>query len=182
MHKNKRLKDDCSTLQQANRLAVLVDAYSSKLDLKYYLPTAITIKLFSLQRTTPVPSAKTTVYWFLRSFTNVLLICRSMRLQTRSSAASVRYLGHTPITARQRDELCRGNIFMESSHFFEYYSVFILRLSPGRGSEQQAAVAERWQLGWLGLKVDLSSLYANALAPRQSSVGDALRRAPTLFF
>lgn len=122
------------------------------------------------------------VYWFLQSFTNVLLICRSIRLQTRSSAASVRYLGHTPITARQGDELCRGNIFMEYSHFFECYFAVILRVSPGRGLKQQAAVTGRWQLGWLGLKVDLSSLYANALAPRQSSVGDALWRAPALFF
>lgn len=83
------------------------------------------------------------VYRFLQSFTNVLLGCRSIRLQTRSSAASVRYLGHTPITARQRDELCRRNIFTEYRHFFEYYFVVILRPSHDRGSQQQAAVADR---------------------------------------
>lgn len=32
---------------------------------------------------------------------------------------------------------------MEYSHFFEYYFVVILRLIPGRGSEQQAVVVER---------------------------------------
>lgn len=79
------------------------------------------------------------VYRFLQSFTNVLLECRSIRLQTRSSAASVRYLGHTPITARQRDELCRRNIFTEYRHFFEYYFVVILRPSHDRGSQQQVA-------------------------------------------
>lgn len=108
-------------------------------------PTTITTTFIAVKPDGP-PGAKckdTVAYWFLQSFTNVLRICRSMRLQTRSSAAPVRYLGHTPITARQRDELCRGNIFMEYSHFFEYYFVVILRLSPGRGSEQQAVVVER---------------------------------------
>ena len=106
-----------------------------------------------------------------------------MRLQTRSSAAPVRYLGHTPITARQRDELCRGNIFMEYSHFFEYYFVVYFETEPWQGlGATSRGSGERWQLGWLGLKVDLSSLYANALAPRQSCVGDALRQAPTLSF
>lgn len=108
-------------------------------------PTTITTTFIAVKPDGP-PGAKckdTVAYWFLQSLTNVLRICRSMRLQTRSSAAPVRYLGHTPITARQRDELCRGNIFMEYSHFFEYYFVVILRLSPGRGSEQQAVVVER---------------------------------------
>ena len=58
-----------------------------------------------------------------------------MRLQTHSSAASVRYLGHTPITARQRDELCRGNIFMEYSHFFEYYFSSYFETEPWQGLE-----------------------------------------------
>lgn len=139
--------------------------------------------LWQQQKNTPSSKCKdTVVYWSQRSFTDVLLICRSMRLQTRSSAASVRYLGHTPITARKREELCRGNIFMEYSHFFECYFEVILSLSSDRGSKQQAVVEERWQLGWSGLKVDLSSLYANALAPRQSTVGDSLQRAQTLFF
>lgn len=172
-------------MQQANRLITnrRQPVYSYRLNPNYWLATTMTTKFIPFKRDSPDSMCKdTVVYRYPQSFTNVLLICRSMWLQTRSSAASVRYLGHTPITARQRDELCRGNIFMEYSHFFEYYFVVILRLNPGRGSEQQAAVAERWQLGWLGLKVDLSSLYANALAPRQSSVGDALRRAPTLFF
>lgn len=65
-------------------------------------------------------------------------------------------------------------IFMEWSHFFDFFFFFlvvILKLSPGRGLKQQAVAAERWQLGWLSLKVDMSGLYANALAPRQSSAG-----------
>lgn len=124
-----------------------------------------------------LPCKDTVVYWSPQSCADVPFICRSMRLQTRSSAASVRYLGHTPITVRQGDEFCRGNIFMEYSHFFEYYFVVILSLSSDKGSKQQAAAEERWQLGWLGLRVDLSSLYANSLAARQSCVGDALQPA-----
>lgn len=88
-----------------------------------------------------------------KALPDVLNICRSIRLQSRSSAASVWYLGHTPITARLRDELCRGNIFMEWSHFFESCFELILRPHPSRGSAQQSG---SWHLGWLGFKVDLS--------------------------
>lgn len=100
-------------------------------------------------------------YWSLQSVTNVLFKCRSIRLQARSSADTVRYLGHTPITAQQRDELRRGDIFMERSHLFECYFAVILRLNPDRGSRKMTA------RGWLSLKVDVSGLYANGLAPRQ---------------
>lgn len=75
-----------------------------------------------------------------RSLTNVLNICRSMRLHALApSAAPVRYLGHTPITARRGDELCRGNIFMECCHFFEYYFLKLFRGSAVERSMAQQA-------------------------------------------
>lgn len=109
-------------------------------------------------------------YWSLQSFTNVLFKCRSIRLQARSSADTVRYLGHTPITAQQRDELRRRDIFMESSHFFECYFVVILRLNPDTGLRATSSGSRKMTArGWLSLKVDMSGLYANGLAPRQCS-------------
>lgn len=126
---------------------------------------------FSQMNSFAAKNKDSVAYWFLQMLINLVLKCRSKRLQTRSSAAPVRYLGHTPITERQRERsFCRRDIYLWNEAIpFEYYLVVILRPSPGRGLKQQAAAAERWQLGWLSLKVDMSSLYANALAPRQSS-------------
>lgn len=138
-----------------------------------------------IQKDTPVSKRKGTVpYRSPRSLTNVLNICRSMRLHALApSAAPVRYLGHTPITARRGDELCRGNIFMECCHFFEYYfwSYSEAQLwSEARRNKREAA--GEWQLGWLGLKVDLSSLYANAPTARRPCVYVTRLQAPTFFF
>lgn len=98
-----------------------------------------------------------------KTLPNVLNICRSMRLQSGSSAASDWYLGHTPITARLRDELCRGNIFMEWSHFFECYFGLILRPRPGVSCAEQSGSGSKMTSRVAGR---LSSLYANALGPR----------------
>lgn len=138
-----------------------------------------------IQKDTPIFKRKDTVpYRSPRSLTNVLNICRSMRLHALApSAAPVRYLGHTPITARRGDELCRGNIFMECCHFFEYYFWSYSEAQPWSGARRnKREAAGEWQLGWLGLKVDLSSLYANAPAARRPCVYVTRLQAPTFFF
>lgn len=175
-------------LQPANRLITnprqpVFTTASSWIEIISF-PTTITTTFIAVKPDGP-PGAKckdTVAYWFLQSFTNVLRICRSMRLQTRSSAAPVRYLGHTPITARQKWALQGKYLYgIQPFLWILFCSYFETDPWQGLGATSRGS-GERWQLGWLGLKVDLSSLYANALAPRQSCVGDALSGELRPFF
>lgn len=89
-----------------------------------------------------VPSARTVL--IPAKLPHVLLICRSMK--THTSAAPVTYLGHTPITARQGDDLCGGggSIYLYGIQPF----LCILFHSYFWGSDKQRQEEDRRVIGF----------------------------------